>query len=121
MIDILLTVILISILVVLWINHRILEFNIKDLEERNGYLHRLIEGLRADNDRLLRRMSGAGTYTYEDNCGNKYDDAVEVTYNDLFLIIKRRSGSVAIPRYNNHGYTMTKNELKEEPEDAKNS
>lgn len=34
MIDILLAVILISILVVLWINHRILEFNIKDLEDR---------------------------------------------------------------------------------------
>lgn len=121
MIEILLIIILISILVFLWVKQRSVNSNVRDLEERNGYLERLVDALRVDNDRLVRRTSGNGTYTYEDSCGNKYDDALEVTYNDIFLIIRRRSGSVAIPRDNNRGYTMTKNEHKEEPESAKNS
>lgn len=121
MINILLNIALLSVLVFIWVKQRSINFNVRDLEERNGYLHRLIKGLRADNARLTRRTYGDGTYTYEDSCGNKYDDALEVTYNDIFLIIKRRSGSVAIPRDNNKGYTMTKNIIKEEPESAKDS
>lgn len=121
MINILLHIALLSVLVFIWVKQRAVNFNVRDLEERNGYLHRIIDGMRADNARLLRRTNGNGTYTYEDSCGNKYDDALEVTYNDIFLIIKRRSGSVAIPRDNNKGYTMIKNIIKEGPEDAEDS
>lgn len=119
MIDILLAVTLVFILGFLWINHRVLNYNVKELESSNEYLRRLVSELRKDNNRLVRRTRGDGTYTYEDGYGNKYDDALEVTYNDIFLVIKRRSGSVAIPRNNNNGYTMTKNITKEEPESAK--
>ena len=121
MISILLNITLLFVLVVIWILQRSVNSNIKGLESTNEYLQRLNDTLRADKDRLVRRTYGDGTYTYKDSCGNKYDDALEVTYNDLFLIIKRRSGSVAIPRGSNSGYMMTKNIIEEEPESAKDS